>query len=127
MEIPGNSYYSSQVLELEEVVVEVGEYYYINKIRGIEKISKKRKRGETNLSQGSSNRSIEWKVGLDPKDNAMQISSSPNAFTVENAMSVYELVVALDTSQVGVVELEEVLRTHTKTTLLMSSKDKSVQ
>jgi hypothetical protein len=58
------------VLELEEVVVEVGEYYYSNKIRGIEKISNKRKRGEITLSQGCSNKSIEWKVGLDPKDNA---------------------------------------------------------
>jgi hypothetical protein len=37
------------VLEFEEVVVEVGEYYYSNKIRGIEKISNKRKRGETTL------------------------------------------------------------------------------
>jgi hypothetical protein len=49
-----NFSYSSQVLELEEVVVAVGEYYYNNKIKGIEKISNKRKRGETTLIHGSS-------------------------------------------------------------------------
>jgi hypothetical protein len=48
--IPGNFSYSSQLLELEDVVVVVGEYYYNNKTKGIEKISNKRKRIETSLS-----------------------------------------------------------------------------
>jgi hypothetical protein len=37
------------VLELENFVVAVGEYYYNNKTKGIEKRSNKRKRGETTL------------------------------------------------------------------------------
>jgi hypothetical protein len=38
MEIPWIFSYSSQVLELEEVVVAVGEYYYNNNTKGIENI-----------------------------------------------------------------------------------------
>jgi hypothetical protein len=45
MAIPGNLSFSSQVLELDEVVVLVGEYYYNNKKKGIEKRTNKRKRG----------------------------------------------------------------------------------
>jgi hypothetical protein len=44
MAIPGNSTFSSQVLNLDDVVVSVGEYYYSNKTKGIEKRSNKRKR-----------------------------------------------------------------------------------
>jgi len=106
------------VLELENFVVAVGEYYYNNKTKGIEKRSntrekrsKTRKRGETTLTEGSSKRSIEWKVVLDPKDKALQTALALNAFVRENAISVYELVVALDTSQDITIDLEEVLRT----------------
>jgi hypothetical protein len=67
MSIPGKFSFSSQVLELDEIVVEVGEYYYNNKTRGIEKWSNKRKRGDTTLIQGSTKRTIEWRVGLCPK------------------------------------------------------------
>jgi hypothetical protein len=52
MEILGNFSFSSHIMELDEVVVVVGEYYYNNKTIGIEKRSSKRKRGETTLSQG---------------------------------------------------------------------------
>jgi hypothetical protein len=52
-EIQRNFSYSSQVLELEDVVVVVGEYYYRNKTRWIEKRSNKRKRGEITLIHGS--------------------------------------------------------------------------
>jgi len=50
MAIQGNISFSSQVLELDEVVVAVGEYYYNKKTKGIEKRSNKIKRGETTLS-----------------------------------------------------------------------------
>jgi hypothetical protein len=45
MAIPGNLSFSSQVLNLDDVVVAVGEYYYSNKTKGIEKRKNKRKRG----------------------------------------------------------------------------------
>jgi hypothetical protein len=69
---------------------------------------------------------LNGKQAQNPKDNYLQISLALNAFAGENAMSVYELVVALDTSQARVVELEEMLK-HKETILLMSSKEKSVQ
>jgi hypothetical protein len=53
-----------------------------------------------------------WKVGPDPKTNAIENASSLNVFAGANAVSVCELSVALDTSQEKVVELEEVLRTQ---------------
>jgi hypothetical protein len=53
MSIPRKFFFSSQVLKLDEVVVEVGEYYYNEKTKGIEKRSRKRKRGDTTLNQES--------------------------------------------------------------------------
>jgi hypothetical protein len=97
---------------LDQVVVAVGEYYYSNKTKLIEKRSNKRKRGETDIIQGYSKRSIEWKAGPDPKYNSIQNYASLNAFVVEIVMYVYELVSTLDTLQVKVVELEEELRTQ---------------
>jgi len=46
MTIPSNFSFSSQLLELDEVVVAVGEYYYNNKTKGIEKNSNKIKKGK---------------------------------------------------------------------------------
>jgi len=90
--------------------VAVGENYYINKTKGIEKRSSKSKRGETSLNQESTKRYIERRVVPYHKDNAIQIVSTLNAFVGENAMFLYPLVSALDTSQTIVVELEEALR-----------------
>jgi hypothetical protein len=50
MAIPSD-FSSSQVLKLDEVVVVVGEYYYNDKTKGVEKRSRKRKRGDTTLNQ----------------------------------------------------------------------------
>jgi hypothetical protein len=73
--IPGNFSYSSQLLELEDVVVVVGEYYYNNSTKGIEKRSNKRKIGETSLNKGSSDRDIVWKSTHIPKVNALENDS----------------------------------------------------
>jgi len=67
MEIPSNLSFSSQVIKLDDVVVAVGEYYYNEKNKGINKRTRKRKRGDTTLSQGSTKRIIEWKEGPYPK------------------------------------------------------------
>jgi hypothetical protein len=95
MEIPGIFFFLSSARIGDQVVVAVGEYYYNNKTKGIEKISNKRKEGRDKSSQGSSKRSIEWRVGPEPKDNAIQTASTLNAFAGENAMFVYELVACL--------------------------------
>jgi hypothetical protein len=42
----------------------------------------------------------------------LKTASSLNSFAGANVMSVYELGIALDTSQARIVELEEVLRTQ---------------
>jgi hypothetical protein len=64
------------VLELEEAIIVVGEYYYNNNTKGIDKRSNKIKRGETILVHGSSKSSIEWKVGREPKEYIVQTSST---------------------------------------------------
>jgi hypothetical protein len=94
--IPGNFSFSSQLLELEDVVVVVGEYYYNNSTKGIEKRSSKRKRGETSLNKESFDRMIVWKSGLDPKVNALENASALSAFAGANSVSVCELSASLD-------------------------------
>jgi hypothetical protein len=111
MAIPRNFSYSSQVLELDNVVVVVGEYYYNNKTREIERRSNKRKRGEYSLSQEYFERNIKWKAGQTLRKMKYIIASSLNAFAGANAMSVYELGEALDISRARVVELEGALNT----------------
>jgi hypothetical protein len=52
--IPGNISYTSQELGLDEVVVVVGDYYYIHKTMTIERRINKRKRGESTPKKESS-------------------------------------------------------------------------
>jgi len=59
MAISGNLSFSSWVLNFDYVVVVVGEYYYGDKTKGIEKRERKRKRGDTTVSQPSTKRIIE--------------------------------------------------------------------
>jgi hypothetical protein len=80
MAIPGNSTFSTEVLNFDGVVVVVGDYYYNDKTRSIEKRSNKRKRGESTNTQSSIGRVIEWKAGPDPEDNAIQETSTLHAF-----------------------------------------------
>jgi hypothetical protein len=61
--IPGDSSFSSQALNFEGTVVAIGDYYYDNKMRSIEKRSNKRKRGEDTRSKSSAGRVVEWKAG----------------------------------------------------------------
>jgi hypothetical protein len=51
MDIPGNATFSSQVTNFNDFVVFVGEYYYINKTKWVEKTSNKRKGKDTTVSQ----------------------------------------------------------------------------
>jgi len=67
MDIPGNVSFSSHTLNFDDVVVEVGEYYYSDKNKEIEKRKNKRKRGDTTIIQPSSKIIIGWKEGPDPK------------------------------------------------------------
>jgi hypothetical protein len=45
--IPGNLTFSSQILSFEGVVMVVGDYYYDDRTKSIEKRSNKRKRGDS--------------------------------------------------------------------------------
>jgi hypothetical protein len=87
--------YTSHVIELDDVVVVVGEYYYKNKTMAIERRMNKRKRREFSLHKESSERNIKWKEGSNHKENAMQNSSTLNVFPGANAMLVCELGEAL--------------------------------
>jgi hypothetical protein len=71
MAIPSNLNFSSQVLNLDDVVVVLGEYYYGNKTKGIVKRSNKRKREDTTVIQSSTRRFIEWETYPNPKKNVL--------------------------------------------------------
>jgi len=64
--IPGDSSLSSQALNFEGSVVAIGDYYFDNRTRSIEKRSVKRKRGEDSNSKSHVERILEWKVSPDP-------------------------------------------------------------
>jgi hypothetical protein len=108
-DIPKKKSYNSQVLELDDVVVVVGEYYYTNKIMAIDRRTNNRKRGESSIKKESYDKNIKWKASLDPKENKIQTTLALNGFVGENAMSLYELGEALDISRTRLVELEETL------------------
>jgi hypothetical protein len=106
MAIPGNLTFSSQVLNLDDVVVVVGDYYYSHRTKGIEKRSHKRKRGDTTNNQSSTKRVIEWKAGPYPKENAIQVASVLHAFAGENAMFVYEVTTTLTLHKLKLLSLK---------------------
>jgi hypothetical protein len=62
MTFPDNSTFSTKVLDFDGSVVVVGDYFYTNKTRSMEKRSNKRKRGESTNTQSSTRRIIEWKA-----------------------------------------------------------------
>jgi hypothetical protein len=70
--IPGDSSLSSQALNFEGSVVTIGDYYFDNRTRSIEKRSTKIKRGEDSKSKSHAGRILEWKVSPDPKENIVQ-------------------------------------------------------
>jgi hypothetical protein len=94
----GNTTFSSQILSFEGVVVVVGDYYYDDRTKSIEKRSNKRKRGESTKSRSSTGRVVEWKVGPDPEENVVQATSSLHAFAGLNASSILEVTNALSTT-----------------------------
>jgi hypothetical protein len=94
--IPGDSSLSSQALNFEGSVVAIGDYYFDNRTRSIEKRSMKRKRGEDTKSKSYAGRILEWKVGPDPEENMVQAASTLNTFAGLNASSVLEVTNALN-------------------------------
>jgi hypothetical protein len=86
--ILGYSSLSSQALNFESFVVAIGEYYFDNRTRSIEKISTKSKIIEDMRSKLYVGMVVEWKVGIDPKENVVQATSSLNAFAGINVSSV---------------------------------------
>jgi hypothetical protein len=112
MAIPGNSTFSSQVLNLDDVVVSIGEYYYSKKSKWIEKRSTKRE--ETIVIQSSTKRVIEWETGPDPKENVIHIASALHAFAGVNAMSIFDVAMTVDTAQAKITELEKKLSDKTR-------------
>jgi hypothetical protein len=108
--ILGDSSFSSQALNFEGTVVAIGDYYYDNKMRSIEKRSNKRKRGEDTRSKSSAGRILEWKVGPDPEENVVQEASALHTFAGLNALSILEVASSLNTAKTRVTELETELR-----------------
>jgi hypothetical protein len=104
--IPGDSSLSSQALNFRRICSSIGDYYFDNKTRSIEKRSSKRKRGEDSKSKSHAGRILEWKVGPDPEENAVQAASTLNTFAGLNASSVLEVTNALNTARTWVTELE---------------------
>jgi hypothetical protein len=62
-----------------------------------EKRTPERKIEKVDTSSETSKRSIKWKAGPDPKNNAIHTTSKLSAFLGVNIVSVHEVVVALDT------------------------------
>jgi hypothetical protein len=101
--IPRNFSYSFQLLELEDHVVDVGEYYYNNSTKGIKRRSSKRKRDEASLNKESSDRVIMWKVGPDTKVNALENTSCMSVFVGAKSISVCELSASLDICKTRII------------------------
>jgi len=72
--IPGNSTFSSQILSFEGVVVVVGDWYYDDRTKSIERRSNKIKRGDSFKPISSTRRIVEWKAWPNHEENAIQIS-----------------------------------------------------
>jgi hypothetical protein len=67
--------------------VVIGDYYYDDRTKSIEKRSNKRKRGESSKSISSMRRVVEWKARPNPKENVVQATSTLHAFVGLNASS----------------------------------------
>jgi hypothetical protein len=80
MAITCNLSFSSHVLKLDDVVVVLGEYYYNDKTKEIEKRKRKMERGKMTLSQGSTKITVERRKGTYPKENGIQNTYSLHAF-----------------------------------------------
>jgi hypothetical protein len=57
--ILGDSSLSSQTLNFEGTIVDIGDYYYDDRMKSIEKRSNKRKRGEAGKSKSYVGRVVE--------------------------------------------------------------------
>jgi hypothetical protein len=108
--IPWDSSLSSQALNFEGPVVSIGDYYFENRTRSIEKRSAKRKRGEDSKSKSHAGRILEWKVRPDPEENTVQAASVLNSFAGLNASSFLEVTNALNISRTRVIEMETELK-----------------
>jgi hypothetical protein len=93
-----NTNFSSQILSFEGVVVVVGDYYYDDNTKSIEKRSNKRKMGEFTKSISFIGRVVERKVGPDPEENVVQATSGLHAFVGLNDSSILEVTNALSTT-----------------------------
>jgi hypothetical protein len=69
--IPGFCTFSSQIMSFKGTVVAIGDYYYDDRTKSIEKRSNKRKRGESTNSISSTGRVVEWKFGPNPEENVV--------------------------------------------------------
>jgi hypothetical protein len=107
--IPGSLSLTSLGLGIKCIVVAVGEYYNSQKTKSIEKRVAKSKRG--GASQDTTEISVRWKVGPNPKENTIQTTSILNAFASTNSMQVYEMVETLDMSKSRITELETAIYT----------------
>jgi hypothetical protein len=108
--IPGDSSLSSQALNFEGYLVAIGDYYFNNRTRSIEKRSMKRKRGEESNSNSHEGRILKWKVCPDPKENIVQVASMLNTFTGLNASSILEVTNSMNIFRTLVIELETKLK-----------------
>jgi len=104
--IPRDSSRSSQSLNFEGSIVAIGDYYFDNKTRSIENISKKIKRGEESKSKSHAERILEWKVGPNLEENTVQATATLNAFVGLNASFVVEVNNSLNIARTQVIELK---------------------
>jgi len=108
--ILGGFSYSSQLIEFDDAIVVVEEYFYKNSKRGIEKRLAKSKRNEDTSTKGPTDKVISWKLGKYPQVNAIDTNSTVSAFARENSVSVCELSSTLDIYKEKVAKLEEKLK-----------------
>jgi hypothetical protein len=108
--ILGNTTFSSQILSFEGVFVVVGDYYYNERMKRIEKRLYKRKRGESSKSRSFIGIVVEWKVGPDLEENDIQTTSTIHAFAGLNSSSFLEVTISLRVARTRINELKTELK-----------------
>jgi len=90
--------------------VAIGDYYYDDKMKSIEKRYNKIKRGETSKSRSSIGRVVEWKVRPNPEEIVVRVASALHTFAGLNASYFLEVTNALSTANTIITELKIALK-----------------
>jgi hypothetical protein len=112
MAIPGNLSFSSQVLNFDDVVVAVGEYYYSDKTKGIEKRKERGKEGIQLSANHQPKELLNGRQGLIPKKIPSKLPLLFMHLQGKIPCLCMTWLASLDTTQAIIVELENTMNTQ---------------